>query len=642
MLSPRYALALASACALSLLAGCATSFNPVLTAPETTAGTIMGSVHGGQQAVSGSHVYVMQVATGGYGSASKSLITSGASGTDTVGSYVLTDSSGGFNVSDNTTCTAGTQLYLLAEQGNPGLTGSPAPNNTAIGLMASLGACPASGTLAATVPFVTVNEVSTVVAAYALAGFATDALHLSSSGTALATTGLNNAAAAVPNMMSVASGTAYTATAAPGSTGVVPQAEINTLANILATCINTSGPSAGGCPTLFANATADGTSTGTQPTETATAAINIANHPAQAPTALYNLQVPASPFAPSLAAAPNDFTLQIYYSGGGLSQSTQNAVDGSGNVWVSSQGNNSLNEFSPVGVPLSGTTGYTGGGLNNPYGVAIDTSGNAWVANLNGGNVSKFNSSGVSQAGSTGFTNSALTPYQLAIDTNGYVWITNYTNGTVSKMSSTGSVTLTSNDRYAFLYPAGIAIDASNNVWVVDEAGKVGVVLSNSSGTDSGSAILCNLPCRFIELGAGSSPLAWISEMFSPTSHKATISSASAPTNKNNNLATDYYGGGLNDSTINILDGAGNIWVTNLNNTVSEFNSSGVALTPSTGFTSTLSQTYGIAVDGSGNVWVTDNGTTTGTRLMEIVGASTPTVTPLVQAVINNNIAGMP
>ena len=108
-----------------------------------------------------------------------------------------------------------------------------------------------------------VNEVSTVATAYAIAGFATDALHVASSGTALAQTGIANAFANATNMETLQTGVALATTPVGG--GTVPQAEINTLADILAACVNTTAPSSSACSNLFPNAQTNG-STGGLPT----------------------------------------------------------------------------------------------------------------------------------------------------------------------------------------------------------------------------------------------------------------------------------------------------------------------------------------------------------------------------------------
>jgi hypothetical protein len=93
------------------------------------------------------------------------------------------------------------------------------------------------------------------------------------------------------------------------------------------------------------------------------------------------------------------------------------------------------------------------------------------------------------------------------------------------------------------------------------------------------------------------------------------------------------------------VDGSGDVWVSNkvssitsgsVGGSVSEFNSSGTALSPASTNTATtnpgfvhagLSTAVGIAVDPSGNVWVADS-SAVGT-VFEIVGAATPIVTPL-------------
>ena len=75
------------------------------------------------------------------------------------------------------------------------------------------------------------------------------------------------------NLESLGRGVALPTT--PNGNGVVPQATIDTLADILGACVNSAGPSSTPCSMLFANAM-NGNS---QPAETATAAINIAHNP---------------------------------------------------------------------------------------------------------------------------------------------------------------------------------------------------------------------------------------------------------------------------------------------------------------------------------------------------------------------------
>lgn len=101
------------------------------------------------------------------------------------------------------------------------------------------------------------------------------------------------------------------------------------------------------------------------------------------------------PSRPALTNAPNDWTLALNFSGGGLSGPAAIAPDRAGNIWVTNYGGNSLSELqgsdgSSPGAPLSGISGFTGTGLDAPNGIAIDPSGNVWVANFDGDSVSEF------------------------------------------------------------------------------------------------------------------------------------------------------------------------------------------------------------------------------------------------------------
>jgi len=320
----------------SLLGGCGIGTTVPAAGTTYTGAVLQGKLYGGQQPIAGARVYLLAAGVGGYGGASVSLLNAAVTGNaDSVGAYVLTGPTGSFTISGDYTCTGGSQVYLYALGGNPG-TGT----NSAAATMALLGGCPAGGKFT-NIPLVTMNEVSTVAAAYAVAGYATDALHISSSGTPLAKTGIANAFANATNLVDLGLGTSLATT--PGGNGTVPQTEINTLADILASCVNTSNTSTGAasasCSALFALATSDGTSTGTQPAETATAAINIAHHPALNVSALYAMNGgTTSPFQPILAVPPNDWTVRLAFSSGyGGTNDEQGhslAVDGSGNIWA--------------------------------------------------------------------------------------------------------------------------------------------------------------------------------------------------------------------------------------------------------------------------------------------------------------------
>jgi sugar lactone lactonase YvrE len=611
--------------------------------------TLQGTVHGGQTTISGASVYLYAANTTGYGNASVSLLNSSGGNTlkDSSGKYyVTTDSQGTFEITGDYVCpSTASQLYLYAIGGNPGSGVNPAA-----GLLAALGTCPANGTLSSSLVIV-INEVSTVATAYAVAGYTTDPLHISSPGTKLAQTGIANAFAVVPNLETLGTGVALATT--PAGNGTVPQAQIDTLANILAACINSTGSTSTQCATLFSNAK-NGT---TAPTDTATAAINIAHNPAANISALYGLQSASTFFQPMLSAAPNDFIVGISYAGGGLSTPVEVAIDSSGDVWTANGTGNSISEFSPIGTAISpATTGYTGGGLSQtnsaPFGVAIDASGNVWATNgaLGAGNtLSEFSSTGtpISPA-TTGYAGGGLAaPEGLAIDASGNVWVADDNNRCISEFNSSGGALTGSNGIQGggLAGAEGVAIDVHGNVWVADSDGfdlsdfnLSGGAISSSSGYTGGGL---NQP---VSIAIDASGNVWAANSTTGTAPNFTagigVSEFTSGGSAISPAPNGFTGGGLKYPHGIAIDGSGNVWIGDNNgNMVTEMNSSGTPISGASGYgDGGVSAPLSVAVDGSGNVWVT-NGcesnsnscfTSSVNTITEFVGAAAPVVTPIV------------
>lgn len=255
-------------------------------------------MNGGQsRAIVGARVYVLQASIPGEGNSSKSLLTASTGHpADAIGYYAVTGEFGGFSIAGKYSCTPGREVYLYARGGNSGEDGA----NSAIGLMTSLGTCPVSGTFAKSAPFDFVNEVTTVAAAFAMVGRASDPTHVSGwERSSEARTLIDAGSLADP-----VSGFAR-------KENRDRQIRIHTLANILSACVNSSGPATEGCRLLFASARSEGSS-GTVPEDTAAAAINIARHPYSNVATLYKLQpVAARPFQPSLETEPTSFALPL-------------------------------------------------------------------------------------------------------------------------------------------------------------------------------------------------------------------------------------------------------------------------------------------------------------------------------------------
>jgi hypothetical protein len=411
-----------AALAATTLCGCDTGISSGVSEPvAVTSAGVQGIVMGGQQPVAGVTLQLYQAGTAGYGSAATPL-----------GVSVQTTSNGNFTF-PSYTCAAGSQVYLVGMGGHP--TALLTNNNLA--MMVGLGTC--GGTYLNN--FIDMNELTTVATVWALAPFMTSATSIGTSPTN--TAGLADAFAAINQVVTTSNGTIPGPTLPAGAT--LPLSEINTLADLLVQCVNSGGGVAGdasNCGQLFNLApNAAGT---VYPTDTITAAMNIAKSPGRNVASLLALRSGTPQFSPvlNLTALPTDWTIGITYTGGGLNAPSSIAADATGAVWVTNSGNASVSKLDNTGKAISGGSGFTAGGFNNPSAIAIDISGNAWVANAGNNTVTELNSTGAAGAVYSG--NGLSTPASIAIDSMGNVWVANSgaSSGThsVSAFTSSGSV----------------------------------------------------------------------------------------------------------------------------------------------------------------------------------------------------------
>jgi sugar lactone lactonase YvrE len=572
--------------------------------------TLTGTVATGSTGISGAHVYLYAASAAGYASPSISLLSYNETGTEDTSNnaYVVTNALGGFSLTGDYACTSGQQLYIYALGGTAGTQAVPSA-----GLMAAIGSCPATGTAVVT----QVNEVSTIAAAYAMAGYAVDALHVASSGTALAQVGIANAFANAANLVKLSTGVALTTT--PAGNGAAPQAEIDSLANSLSVCVNPTNYVASNCSSLLADALEYGTA-GNAPTDTATAAINIAHNPGSALISdIYNL-ANAAPYTPALGRQPNDFTVAIAYTGGGLNAPQGIAIDAAGNAWIANA-KGAVTKLTSLGAVASGAP-YTGGGIGDPVAIAIDGAGNAWVANESSNTVTELSSAGTASAGSPYSTGGLKQPDGIAVDGAGNVWAANFGANSLTEFSSAGAVL--SGAGYGgggLSEPFAIALDGSGSAWVTNLAGNsvsklssAGTAVSGANGYASGTAVA---PEGIAMDGSGN---AWVANTSKGTVTEILATGA---------VGFGYNGGGIAAPVAVALDGLSNVWVTDKSaNTVVELSSGGSPLSGLSGYTSGVltGSPNGIAIDGSGDAWVTNYG---GNSVLELIGVATPVVTPI-------------
>jgi len=421
----RIAITLAAFTLSLLLTGCSMSSSTISTAAPVSgsAHVIQGLVHGGQQPVTGANLYLYATGNSGYGSASTSLLDPTALGVLTDGNgngYVQTDSNGYFNITgDYSTvhlpCPSGREVYMVAYGGDP----TPSVPNTGAVLTIMLGTC----TQLESTSFIWLNERTTVATAWAMAPFMSGPANIGTSSTNAA--GIVSAATMAMNLVSTTNGNVGGTNLPSGAT--LPSDKINALADILAVCIN-SATGSDNCNTLFTNAT-----TGPTVTDTATAAMYMAQNPAMNVRNLYNL-LPATPvFATGLSSQPNDWTLAVNFTGAGASPQGI-AIDSSGNLWMPNPSANTVTELSSTGAVVGSYS--TGSGTTTPVAVAIDNSNNVWVANSGNNSVAELTSGSYSTIARTCTSNGLNDPTSITLDSASNVWATDNGNSEVSVFTS--------------------------------------------------------------------------------------------------------------------------------------------------------------------------------------------------------------
>jgi len=636
------ALVLLTSSSLVMLAGCGIGGAPV---SNTNGMAIQGKVYGGQQPVNGATIQLYAANTSSYAGAATPLLTS----------TVTTGGSGDFSITGDYTCPANSQVYIVATGGNPGGFST----NAQLTLAAGLGTC--SGTLSSSL-FIDIDEVTTVATAYALAPFATDYLHVGTSSTNA--NGLLNAMATINNMVNISNGTALTQTpyyannTVTGSTAssyssVVPQSEINTLADILSGCVNSNGGTGNGtsCGTLFSAVA------GTTPTNTFDAMLRIAQNPGSKVSNVW-ATLPSSigqPFQPVLSAQPNDWSMSITYVGGGLGATTatnrsvaQNiAVDQLGDIWVTALGRNAaggrLVELSPLGAPLTATTTSTqnGGvtpGSYQPGMLAIDSQNNVYSYYSNGGVIYKYSN------GFTSLVTQSSLGQGLSTDSNDNLWAVS-TSGSNQLFEYNSSGTLLNTVTNGVSGPASnVAFDNSSNIFLVN--GLTELELNSSAST-----ILYNQnPAGFMNGLVGPLVIDSAGTQYAMNSGASTVGKMVDSTDSGTNLSVASFSA----PTSIAIDGAGHLWVVNAGSTygnLTEMTNSGTAISPaSTGFltnggTSFSTQPESVALDQAGNAWLLNLNGATGTAnystVQEYVGIAAPTAT-FAYGVKNGKVASKP
>jgi hypothetical protein len=315
------------------------------------------------------------------------------------------------------------------------------------------------------------------------------------------------------------------------------------------------------------------------------------------------------------------------------------ASDSAGNLYIADTFNSRIRKVTPSGTITTfagtGVAGSSGDGgaaasakINNPQTLAFDAAGNLYIADPPTNKVRKITPAGIistyagtgvaGHSGDSGAATSAQLNYPagVAVDASGNVYIAEANNEDIRKVTPSGTITTIAGNGtrgYAgdgglatsaeFQQPGGLAVDSLGNVYVADQ---------------SNNRIRRITPVGTISTVAG-----------------------------NGNTGSTGDGGAATSAELNAplgvaLDNAGNLYIADLSNSrVRKVNAQGtistLAGTGAQGFSgdggpaasAVLNDPFGLGVDASGNVYIADTYNNRIRKVTETSTVATPAATPV-------------
>ena len=504
----------------------------------------------------------------------------------------------------------------------------------------------------------TINELTTVAAAYSLSRF----LH----GVRLKgpSPGLPNAAATVPSLVRPASGKVGSAVAnPPNGTSTATLATFRTLAAILGGCTRGTPRN---CRALFRAATPPRKP---RPSNTLQAIHDIALNPVNNVRRIFRLRK-ARAYRPRLSKPPSSWVLTLKHTDADYDGPGRMAFDSDGNIWVT-------NNFQPPGTDAGLYTialdpaGHprndsaindgvvSGGGIQgNWWGIAIDSLDRVWLSNFTGDDPNAWNSpdfkggnaaslftqDGRALSPDAGITAGKLqAPQGIAVDQNDNVWIASHGGNTVTvypKGDPSKARVISGGGLYQ---PFTIAIDADANAWVNNGAldpstpGSLTKISPDGQATGPFEVSGMHSPQGMAIDSAGN---LWIASL---------ADSNITWLGPEGQVKGQFRAPSIEGAWGVAIDGDDNVWVASfVGQKVSQLcgrivsncppgAKTGDPLSPPlTGFTNGgLQHITAVQVDQSGNVWAANNWaqiapTVGGDGLVEFIGAAPPVKTPMI------------
>jgi hypothetical protein len=233
--------------------------------------------------------------------------------------------------------------------------------------------------------------------------------------------------------------------------------------------------------------------------------------------------------------------------GSGLKTPTQIVADAAGNVYVADAGLGKVLMYA-AGSGASSSPVSIGTGLTSPTGVAVDGAGDVFIADSSSGSIYEvpFGPTGLNTAGQVtlvgGLGTSGLS---LAVDGLGNLYVADPSKGRVVKLTAGVNGPVESLLTTGFTAPSAVAVDESNNLYVVDGANLF--ELAGGSGTPtawlsnlSGATGLAVDPSGavYISSAAGTTRIPWVGGTLVSGSQTAIASDVSNVSS----VALDRYG----------------------------------------------------------------------------------------------------
>ncbi|MCW3123120.1 MAG: hypothetical protein JWQ38_2612 [Flavipsychrobacter sp.] len=340
-------------------------------------------------------------------------------------------------------------------------------------------------------------------------------------------------------------------------------------------------------------------------------------------------------------------------------------IDAAGNIYVADVGNNCVRKINTSGIISTiagnGTAGFSGDGgpataatIMGCETVVRDPSGNIYIGDSGSFRIRKVNTSGIisTYGGGTGdghqATANSMNVFHSIVDASGNIYVSDGDNNRICKINSSGIVTtIAGNQSPGYSgdggpataaqldYPVGVAIDASNNIYVIDQdnsvirkisaAGIITTIAGDGTlayGGDNGPATNASMhfPMSMAIDNAGN---VFFADKTNNRVRK--ISTSGIMTTIAGTGAYNYTGDGgpATDATLEnpigvAFDIAGNLYVSNAGNgTIRKIDNAGIISTVAgTGIigntgdggpaTAARLSLNGISVDSSGNIFTVD------------------------------------